>query len=311
MKQTCVIGGSGFIGVHLVEALLAQARQVTVVGRTPTPVRKLPHDVKYVCGDYGEKHFLTHLLKDTDEIVDLAYSTVPGTSFESPVEDILTNLPSAVRLLDVVSNSPVRKMVIVSSGGTVYGQAHAIPISEDHVTNPISPYGVTKLAIEKYALLYKELKGLPVVGVRPSNAFGAHQRPFSGQGLIATAIASILEDKEIMLYGDPGTVRDYVYVSDVAAAIIAALNAGIPGACYNVGTGMGRNNKDVLATLSPFAESAGFKIRTKTLPSRRFDVAVNVLDAKKINRDTGWKPMVSFEEGIERTWNWFLMNARH
>src|SRR5688572_25303875 len=202
MKHTCVIGGSGFIGVHLVEALLTQARRVSVVGRTPIPLRKLPQDVKYLCGDYGEKHFLTHALKDVDEIVDLAYSTVPGTSFENPVEDILTNLPSAVRLFDVVSNSSVKKMIIVSSGGTVYGQANEVPISEEHATNPISPYGVTKLAIEKYAFLFKELKGLPVVGVRPSNAFGEHQRPFAGQGLLATVIASVLEDKEIVLYGD-------------------------------------------------------------------------------------------------------------
>jgi UDP-glucose 4-epimerase len=311
MKHCCVIGGAGFIGCHLVHALLAQSRKVIVVGRSPIPFRKLPKGVQYICGDYGDRHFLNNTLINVDEIVDLAYSSVPGTSFENPVEDILINLPSVVRLLEVTSSLPVQKVVIISSGGTIYGQAKSLPICEDHPTNPISPYGVTKLAVEKYAFLFKELKGLPVVAVRPSNAFGEHQRPFSGQGFVATAIASALEDKEIIIYGESGSIRDYIYVTDVARGIVAALNDGLPGSCYNLGSGIGRSNKDVLEAIRPLAESVGLGLKVKNAAPRQFDVASNVLDSSKLMYDTGWKPGVTFAEGIDRTWNWFLKNARN
>jgi len=306
-----VIGGGGFIGYHVVEALLAQSRKITVIGRSPIPFRQLPQQVQYISGDYGEKDFLRDVLTNVDEIIDLAYSTVPGTSFENPVEDILINLPSVVRLFEVVSSLAVQKIVVVSSGGTVYGQAKSLPIREDHPTNPISPYGVTKLAVEKYAFLFKELKGLPVVAVRPSNAFGEHQRPFSGQGFVATAIASVLEDKEIIIYGESGAIRDYIYVMDVARGIIAALHHGLPGCSYNLGSGIGRSNKDVLETIRPLADSAGFALKVKNVAPRQFDVASNVLDSGKLMSDADWKPIVSFAEGIERTWNWFVKNMRN
>jgi UDP-glucose 4-epimerase len=311
MKRCCVIGGAGFIGYHAVEALLSQLRRVTVIGRSPVPFRKLPKGVQYICGDYGDTHFLSSILTNVDEIVDLAYSSVPGTSFENPVEDILVNLPSVVRLLDVASSFPVQKVVIMSSGGTVYGQAKCLPVAEDHPTNPISPYGVTKLAVEKYAFLFKELKGLPVVVVRPSNAFGEHQRAFSGQGFVATAIASVLEGKEIIIYGEPGAIRDYIYVTDVARGIVAALDHGVPGSCYNLGSGIGRSNKDVLEAIRPLAESVGLGLKINIATPRQFDVAANVLDSSKLMYDSGWHTEVSFAEGIKRTWNWFLKNARN
>src|SRR5208283_5085757 len=132
--------------------------------------------------DYGDRSFLADLLKDVDEVVNLAYSTVPKTSFEDPVQDILSNLPSAVNLFLATSQSSVQRLVLVSSGGTVYGKAASLPIVETHPTNPISPYGITKLAIEKYAVMYHNHTGLPVVVLRPGNAFGEGQRPFTGQG---------------------------------------------------------------------------------------------------------------------------------
>ena len=102
----------------------------------------------------------------------------------------------------------MQKLVLVSSGGTVYGNPSTVPVAEDHPTTPISPYGITKLAIEKYAAMYRLTAGLPVVCVRPGNAYGEGQRPFSGQGFIATAMASVIQGKEVVLFGERGTVRD-------------------------------------------------------------------------------------------------------
>ena len=310
MKHCCVIGGAGFLGSHVVDALALRKKRVTVVGRTPSPSRPLPRGVQYICGDYGERALLLKTLKGVDEIVNLSYSTVPSTSFDDPVQDILTNLPAAVCLFEVASSLGVERVVVVSSGGTVYGQAERLPIQEEHPTNPISPYGVTKLAIEKYGHMFTQLNGLPVVIVRPSNAYGERQKPFSGQGFVATAMASILNDQEIVLYGRSGTVRDYVHATDVAEGIVAALESGKAGAQYNIGSGEGRSNKDVLDAIYPLAQAVGFEPRIRILPARQFDVEVNILDSGKLQNDTGWKTKVPFDVGVERTWNWFLKTQR-
>ncbi|MEP6957174.1 MAG: NAD-dependent epimerase/dehydratase family protein [Nitrospirota bacterium] len=306
MKHCCVIGGAGFLGSHIVEVLHAKGERVTVVGRTPVPSRILPKGVRYIPGDYGERAFLLGALKGVDEIINLAYSTVPSTSFDDPVQDILSNLPAAVGLFEVASRLAIQRIVIVSSGGTVYGPAQDVPILEGHPTNPISPYGVTKLAIEKYGLMFMKLKGLPVVTVRPANAFGEQQKPFTGQGFVATAMASVLRRKELFLYGDPGTIRDYIHVADVATGIVAALESGKPGSFYNIGSGEGRSNKDILDAIYPLAQAAGLEPKVNILPSRQFDVVVNVLDSGKLKQDTGWVATVPFNIGIEQTWNWFM-----
>lgn len=305
MSHCCIIGGTGFIGSHVVDILLSQGKQLTVLGRNPQPTRPLPAEVRYFSGDYGDSNFLLKTLDGVDEIIDLAYGTVPKTSFDDPVQDILSNLPSVVKLFEVACDLSIKKLLIISSGGTVYGNALNLPITEDHPTNPISPYGITKLTLEKYSMMYRHFKNLPVVCVRPANAFGERQKPFAGQGFIATAIAHILKQQEVTLFGETGTIRDYIHVSDVANGIVAALDYGIPGSFYNIGSGVGRSNRDVLDALLPLAESSGLKLKIKILPPRHFDVPVNVLDCTKLRKETGWKAVVPFEVAIVKTWNWF------
>ena len=143
MKNCCVIGGTGFIGSHLVELLHKQGRQVTVIGRNSLPSRSLPDGVRYRAGDYGDRHFLTEVLRGIEEVISLAYTTVPKTSYEDPVRDILDNLPAAVNLFEVARDHGVRKLVLVSSGGTVYGEAQELPtcgISSDGPNFPLWHY---------------------------------------------------------------------------------------------------------------------------------------------------------------------------
>jgi UDP-glucose 4-epimerase len=305
MKRICVIGGTGFIGSSVVKGLLAAGRQVSVIGRSPQPSRTLPAGVAYCPGDLGNRDFLADALRGVDEVIDLAYTTVPKTSFDHPVGDILGNLPAAVTLLQVAGELALKRVVVVSSGGVVYGNAAYLPITEDHPTNPISPYGITKLAVEKYALMYWKANSLPVVCVRPANAYGEGQRPFIGQGFVATAIASILKGREVSIYGENGTVRDYIHVDDVASGIIAAMEKGVPGSCYNVGTGVGRSNRDVLNLLFVLARTKGLNPVLNVMPLRQFDVAANILSSAKLFADAGWQAEIGFEEGIERTWEWF------
>ena len=309
MKHCCVIGGTGFIGSHLVELLHKHGRQVTVVGRSSLPSRPLPVGVRYLAGDYGDRYFLTGVLQGMEEVISLAYTTVPKTSFEDPVRDILDNLPASVNLFEVVRDLRIHKLILVSSGGTVYGEAQQLPIAESHPTNPISPYGITKLAIEKYAMMFYKNDALPVVCVRPGNAYGVGQRPFVGQGFIATAMACLLQGKEVTLFGESGTLRDYVHVFDVACGILSVLEQGAPGSCYNIGTGIGRSNSDILDAIYPHAKNAGIEPRIRIEPLRKFDVSANVLDCCKLRDETGWKTMITFPEGIKSTWEWFLKNT--
>ncbi|MBC8084975.1 MAG: NAD-dependent epimerase/dehydratase family protein [Hymenobacter sp.] len=303
---TCVIGGAGFIGRAVVTELIARGRQVIVVGRDDSPFG-LPQGVRYLENSIESGvEAVREALEAATEVIDLAYATSPGTSFEDPVNDLLVNVPETVRLFELAASMPhLRKFVWVSSGGTVYGRAPATPISETHPTLPLSPYGITKLALEKYAHMYFETRQLPVVCVRPANAYGEGQRPYASQGFVATAIASILDQRELTLYGEHGTVRDYLHVADMATGIVAALEAGEPGEVYNLGSGQGRTNRQVLELLAPLAEAMGRSLWLRVQPARPFDVPANILDCGKLRAVSGWQPRVAIEQGLARTWAWY------
>lgn len=305
--NTLVIGGAGYIGAHLVPMLLAIGRQVTVLGRRANPVNELPEGATYVRGDFGQGDLLLRLLDRHQEVIHLAYATVPNTSFESPLADLLQNLPPTVQLFSEVA-ARGGKLVLVSSGGTVYGEATQLPILENHPTKPISPYGVTKLTLENYAHLYSVTHGLRYVCVRPANAYGVGQRPFVGQGFISTAMASAMRGEPIRIFGQAGTVRDYLYISDLAAGIVSVLEQGAFSETYNLGSGEGLSNSDVIDALTPLMQEIGCEICVENLPERAFDVRANILDSTKLRLHTGWKPRVGLGEGLRLTCEW-LRNA--
>ena len=299
--KCCIIGGAGFIGSYTVRQLIESGRDVVVLDRSSKSHFPLPPKTKYISGDYSDRSLLRRIISDADEVIDLAYTTVPKTSFENPTYDILSNLPQSVGLLEEAIVAKIKKLVVVSSGGTVYGVTSDFPLKEEHATNPISPYGITKLTIEKYAGLFAVLADRPVPVVRPGNAYGEGQT-VAEQGFIATAIQAILLRKKFDLFGDLGTVRDYIHVADIARGILAALDCGKQGQVYNIGSGIGRNNIEVLEALRPFAQRDGYAIEVNTLPHRKFDVPINVLDSTKLRQVSGWEPKISFEQGIQQTW---------
>lgn len=308
--RSCVIGGAGFLGVHLVSALCETGRDVLVIGRSPRDVITLPNGVAYLQGDIRNRAFMLRAMDGVDELFDLAYSSVPKTSFEDPAKDILDNLPGSVGLFEAACDLNLRKMVFVSSGGTVYGEARQLPVPETHPTNPISSYGITKLALEKYAQLYQRMRQLPVLCVRPSNPYGEGQKPYVGQGFIATAMASMLSGQKIKVFGKKGTIRDYIFVQDVADALVCALEKGIPGESYNIGSSIGRSNVEVLNQISRLAIASGVRPKIAHIEPRPFDVPANVLDTEKIRALSGWQPRVDFAEGIARTWAWHKKNSK-
>ncbi len=309
MAKSLIVGGAGFIGSRVSNLLAEAGREVVALGRRPEALYRLSDKVKYIAGDYKDRALLRELLAGAEELIDLAYATVPKTSYDDPVYDIRFNLPPGVGLIQEALTAKLKRIVFVSSGGTVYGVAQSLPIREDHPTNPISPYGITKLTLEKYLLMFVALTGLPAVVVRPGNAYGEHQPAFRGQGFVATAMKSILSKRTVEVFGAKGTIRDYIHVEDVARGVIAALDFGRPGDIFNIGSGIGLNNMDVLQVIRPLAESQGYSVQVSIKPERKFDVPANVLDSTKLMEISSWRPGIDFDRGIRRMWQSFFEEA--
>ena len=308
MNTTLVIGGSGYIGRHVVNLLCESGREVVVLGRSPKANGILHTACRYLSGDYGDRELLKRTITSGCEVIDLAYSTIPKTSYDDAIFDLISNLPSSVGLFQEALEAGVARLLIVSSGGTVYGPTNHLPIREDYPTCPVSPYGITKLTTDRYAMMFHRNNGLPIVIARPANAYGEDQRAGTGQGFIAAAIAAILAGREIEIYGEEGTIRDYIHVRDVAAGIISILENGRDGEVYNLGTGVGTSNTEIVGMLEKLAKNDGLPVRTKVLPLRRFDVEANILDSSKLRNLCNWTPTVEVEQGVSSMWKAFLKN---
>jgi UDP-glucose 4-epimerase len=305
-KASClVIGGGGYIGSYLVPLLTATGRRVTILGRKPAPNYPPPENAQYVQGCFSDLPLIRCLLDEHREVIHLAYATVPNTSFDNPLGDLLENLPPTIQLFAEAAAHGSR-LVLVSSGGTVYGEAEMLPISEVHPTRPISPYGVTKLTLERYAFLYAATHGLKVICIRPSNAYGEGQRPFMGQGFIATAFASAILGKLVTVFGEQGGIRDYIHVADLASGILAALDKGTIGQTYNIGSGTGYSSVEVLERLKLLLAERGYRVDVVKKDVRPYDVRVNVLDSTVLRSEAGWAPQVEFDSGLKRTFEWQL-----
>ena len=300
---TLITGGGGFIGHALIKRLLLKPeRRIIVVGRSLSPKFPLPEAVVYHSGDISDQAFIGPLLDCATEVVDLAYGTTPKTSYDDPIQDVILNLPASVTLQRLASERKIRRYVLVSSGGTVYGNPKYLPIDELHPNNPISPYGISKLVTEKYASFFFQMMGLPVIIARPSNAYGVGQFGRRPQGFIGVSMHAVLNGLDIEIFGERGTVRDYIYIDDLADGLASLLENGIVGETYNIGSGIGYDNIDVLSMLHEVV-GAKYPIRTVHRPLRPFDVPANVLNSEKLTVATGWVPKYSLKQGIEEMWH--------
>jgi UDP-glucose 4-epimerase len=296
----CVVGGAGFIGRMLVQRLADSGRDVIVLGRSAQPPLPLDTRVRYIASDAPT--ILAKALVQVTELIDLTYASAARATFSDPLAELLANVPVSLAIMNAALDHKLRRYVYLSSGGTVYGEQRVLPITEAALPAPVSPYGITKLTIERYALLQHHHRQLPVVLLRPGNVYGPEQKAFTGQGFVATAVGSVLARKPITVFGARGTVRDYIHVDDVARAIVAALDHGEPGSVYNVGTGEGLDNMDIIELIRGEAGRSGFEVRCEFAPERPADVSANVLDASALQRISDWRPRIGCAEGIREVW---------
>jgi UDP-glucose 4-epimerase len=299
--RAVVVGGNGFIGSHLVDALLADGWRVVVYDRAPERYRPPLARVEYVLADLENMRVLTSALSQADVVFHLASTTIPKSSNDAPVSDIQNNLINVVHFLKVCVKTQVGKVVFLSSGGTVYGIPQYLPVDEDHPTNPICSHGIVKLAIEKYMYLFKHLYGLSYTVLRPANPCGQRQNPAGNQGAVTVFLGCVARDLPITIWGDGETVRDFFHVSDLAAAGLAAATARTASLVLNIGSGRGRSLNELLEMIESVVRKP---VRVVRLPARPFDVPKLVLNVQRAHDELEWTPKISLEEGILDTWNW-------
>ena len=297
-RRCVVLGAAGFIGKNLCAGLQAIGARVVGLGdRRDTPAEQ----VEWHCIRLEATDLLENLLQKDDIVFHLASSTIPGSNV-TPDTDISANVIPTVRLLDACLRKGVAKFVFLSSGGTVYGPGVPLPTPEEAPTNPISWYGIQKLAIEKYLAVYHRLYALDFVALRVANPFGPYQVK-AQQGVVASIIRHALAGTPVDIFGDGLVTRDYIYVADVVEAILRAAVMAEPTAprVYNVGTGVGRSVLDVIETVQ---KVHGRPIQINRLPSRAIDVPVSVLDIGRAKEHLSWHPKTDWEQAVRYTYAW-------
>lgn len=302
--QCVVFGGAGFIGSHVVDALVQEGHDVTVFDRPNIALDNLNDSIEainIIQGDLCNPRDVESAVKGKDIIFHFAATTLPASSNLNPVYDIETNLISTLSLIENALKYNVKKFIFASSGGTVYGIPQSLPISENHPTKPICAYGITKLTIEKYLHLFSHLHQLSYVVLRFGNPYGERQRLDRAQGAIPVFLEKLRKNGVIEIWGDGLVARDYFYISDLVSAVMKATISDLSGEVFNVGGGKPYTLLDILAIIE---EETGIQPRLRLLPGRKFDVPVNYLDITKARRMLDWDPVVSLEEGIRRTWHW-------
>lgn len=306
-----VLGGGGFLGSHLCEALSAQGHAVRVFERPnltryrPSP----PHrDMEWFEGDFINREHVANAVSGCDVIYHLISTTLPRSSNENPVYDVETNVIGTLHLLEAARNKKVKKIIFVSSGGTVYGTPKEVPIKESHPTEPICSYGIVKLAIEKYLGLFHSLHGMEFCVLRLANPFGERQRISNAQGAIAAFLDKALRHETIEVWGDGSVIRDYFYVGDAVLAMTRALVYKGSPRVFNIGSGTGQSINEILSAIE---DLLGAPVKRSYLPARAFDVPVNILDITMAAEFLEWKPQTSFAAGLSRTIQWLRAGQDH
>jgi UDP-glucose 4-epimerase len=299
-----IFGGGGFIGSTIADLLLTQGHDLRIFERPRVePYRKFAdiERVEWLTGDLSSAHDVHDAMQGADAVLHLVSTTLPKNSNDDPIYDVQSNVVASLQMLNAMVAQNIRKLVFISSGGTVYGNPVYLPIDEKHPTDPFVSYGITKLAIEKYLHMFERLHGIQAITLRVANPYGERQRIETAQGAVGVFLHHALKGIPINIWGDGSVTRDYIHVSDVAQAFVKALDYTGQNRVFNISSGVGTSLNDLITTLEC---TLGKPIERRYLPGRTFDVPVSVL-ANDLARDQlTWAPAVSLSSGIAHTAAW-------
>ena len=288
------------MGTHLVDRLLESGRSVRIFGHSPNRFRTVPQGAEYVEGELGNYGLIREAMEGMEVVYHLVSTTLPKTSNDDPVYDVHSNLIDTIQLLKTCVEVGVRRVVFASSAG-VYGLPEALPITENHSTNPISSYSISKLAIEKYLQLFRYLYGLDFVALRISNPYGPLQNPMGQQGVVSIFLHRLYTGQPLRVWGDGNARRDYLYISNLVHALERAAEVEPQERVLNIGSGQGISINELLEVM---ATIVGEQPSVEYLPARTLDIPVSVLDIGRARAELGWSPDMELAEGLARTWKW-------
>ena len=304
MERVIVTGGAGFIGSHIVDRLILNGFEVAVLDN-------MLSGFKSNINQKATFYEIDLYSDDLDVVIEefkpslvyhLAAQSSVSVSESNPNKDANINILGSVNLYKACNNSTVKRIILSSTGGAIYGNQKILPCSEQNKLNPISPYGVSKLASEKYLEVFSELYGYEYTILRYGNVYGPRQNPSGEAGVISIFAGLLLNGEVAQIFGDGSQERDYIYISDVVDANILALNS-TNKSIYNISTGQGLSVIKIFNMIKTLTKSTNEPLY---MPSRKSDVDKIILDNTKALNDLKWEPKVSIENGISNTINYLL-----
>lgn len=304
--RTLVTGGAGFIGSHLVDALIGEGHSVAVLDNLSSGrADNLKHQpsVELVEGDVRDEGVEGIVDKLAPEVIfHLAAQIDVRKSVEDPIADARVNILATINLAEAARKAGVRKIVHTSSGGSIYGTPDTFPVDEAFPVDPHSPYAASKLAGEHYLGTFRHLYGIQASYIAPANVYGPRQNPHGEAGVVAIFSENLLRGKPTKIFGGGTNTRDYVYVGDVARAFVLAAGERGDGTRFNIGTSVETTDRDLHSLVAKHADAPD---TPQDFPPRLGDVPRSSLSYARAREVLGWEPTVSLDEGVARTVDYF------
>lgn len=307
MKRCLVTGGAGFIGSNLTRRLVLDGCPVTVIDNLLTGRKEnlagVENEIDFVKGDICDLELIRRLFAGVEVVFHQAALPSVPRSIRDPLASNAHNIDGTLNVLVAARDAGVRRVVLAASS-SAYGDTAVLPKVEDMPGNPLSPYAITKYAGELYARVFTRVFGLETVSLRYFNVFGPRQDPDSHYAaVIPKFIRAMMQGKNPVIFGDGGQSRDFTYVNNIVAANLLAANAeGVAGEIFNVGCGRRHTLKQLVACLNHLLGTA---IEPVFMPSRPGEVLHSQASIKKAEKFLGYRPVVSLEEGLHKTVEWF------
>lgn len=306
-KKILILGADGFLGSNLAKSLLADKEyEIRAFDLFKDGISRnlvgLEKKLDILPGNFLNRSDIKKALEEIDIVFHYISLTTPGSSMKDPLIDVETNIKGTIALLEECVKAKVKKVVFSSSGGAIYGNQEKEKLSENDPQNPISPYAISKLAIEKYLEYYRINRGLDYLILRYSNPYGPGQNVVGSQGIIPIFLNLAKQKKPITIFGDGKNVRDYIFIDDaIENTKKLAFKQNAKYKIYNIGKGEGATIDEVVEAIQ---RATGKKLKIKKMSARSVDVRKIVLDTSRAEKEIKYLRGVNLDDGIKRTWEW-------